>query len=120
GVPENGEPAPGRPASPAKNSDKLMIIARVARLPGVGSPLLGRTPGMAPIPRRDLMKSRARVPAAAILMLVAIIGKSPARLDVALGQRGRAPVATTEAVGSFKPVTDAMLLHPDPADWPNW
>ena len=20
----------------------------------------------------------------------------------------------------FKPVTDAMLLHPDPADWPNW
>src|SRR5438128_1272230 len=75
---------------------------------------------MAPIPRRDLMKSRARVPAAAILMLVAIVGRSPARLDVALGQRGRAPVATTEAVGSFKPVTDAMLLHQDPADWPNW
>jgi len=66
------------------------------------------------------MKSCARVPAAAILMLAVIVGRSPARLDVAAGQRGRAPVATTEAVGSFKPVTDAMLLHPDPADWPNW
>ena len=23
-------------------------------------------------------------------------------------------------VRDFKPVTDAMLVNPDPADWPNW
>ena len=26
----------------------------------------------------------------------------------------------TAQVREFKPVTDAMLLNPDPADWPNW
>jgi len=28
--------------------------------------------------------------------------------------------STSAQVASFKPVTDAMLLKPDPADWPNW
>jgi alcohol dehydrogenase (cytochrome c) len=28
--------------------------------------------------------------------------------------------APNAQVASFKPVTDAMLLNPDPADWPNW
>jgi alcohol dehydrogenase (cytochrome c) len=27
---------------------------------------------------------------------------------------------TTAQIGTFRAVTDAMLLNPDPADWPNW
>src|SRR5438034_3806552 len=51
--------------------------------------------------RSDRMKSRARVFGAAIVMLCA-------------------GFVTTAEVGRFSPVTDAMLLSPDPADWPNW
>jgi hypothetical protein len=38
------EHAPSKPASPAKNSHKSKITARVARLLGARSPLLGRAP----------------------------------------------------------------------------
>ena len=31
-----------------------------------------------------------------------------------------AGLVTTAQVARFSPVTDAMLLNPDPADWPNW
>ena len=31
-----------------------------------------------------------------------------------------AGLVTTAQVGRFSPVTDTMLLNPDPADWPNW
>src|SRR5437870_5733769 len=110
-VSEKREHAPSRPASPANNSAKLTITARVARLPRVRSPLLGRTPGMAPIPRRDLMQSRARAFAAAIVLLFAASGKPHPRLDAAEQQR-RVPDPTAEHVKSFKPVTDDMLLHP--------
>jgi alcohol dehydrogenase (cytochrome c) len=49
--------------------------------------------------RSDLMKSR--VVGAVIVIL---LGSA-----IALAQ-----------IANFRPVTDAMLLHPDPADWPNW
>ena len=65
------------------------------------------------------MQSRARVFAAAIVLLFAASGKPHPRLDAAEQQR-RVPDPTAEHVKSFKPVTDDMLLHPDPADWPNW
>jgi alcohol dehydrogenase (cytochrome c) len=55
------------------------------------------------------MKTRARLFSAATVMLLSVpvsTGPSTAR---GAGQ-----------VKEFKPVTDAMLLHPDPADWPNW
>ena len=29
-------------------------------------------------------------------------------------------VVTNGQVKGFRPVTDAMLQNPDPADWPNW
>src|SRR5438128_1630389 len=45
-VSEKQEHAPSRPASPAKNSHKSNISARVVRLLGAGSPLLGRAPGV--------------------------------------------------------------------------
>ena len=47
------------------------------------------------------MRSRARLFGAATVMLLSVL--------VSTGQ-----------VREFKPVTDAMLLNPDPADWPNW
>ena len=47
------------------------------------------------------MKSRARLSAAAIVMLLAAI-------------------VTRAQEKPFQPVTEAMLLAPDPADWPNW
>jgi alcohol dehydrogenase (cytochrome c) len=47
------------------------------------------------------MNSPARVFAAAIVMLLA-------------------GIVTTGQVREFTPVTEAMLLNPDPADWPNW
>ena len=37
--------------------------------------------------------------------------------DAPLGRHAGRP---TGQVKDFKPVTDAMLLNPDPADWPNW
>jgi alcohol dehydrogenase (cytochrome c) len=47
------------------------------------------------------MTTRARAFGAAIVMLFA-------------------GLVTTAQVGRFSPVTDTMLLNPDPADWPNW
>jgi alcohol dehydrogenase (cytochrome c) len=47
------------------------------------------------------MKNRARIFAAVILILLA-------------------SVVTRSQLKDFKPVTDAMLLNPDPADWLNW
>ena len=47
------------------------------------------------------MKSCVRLFGAATVMLLSVL--------VSTGQ-----------VKEFKPVTDAMLLNPDPADWPNW
>lgn len=47
------------------------------------------------------MRSRARALAASALILLA-------------------GLAVTGQVKDFKPVTDAMLLNPDPADWINW
>ena len=90
------------------------------------------------------MKSRVRVFAAVIVILLAAFGKPSASLDVAAKQRSRAGFVTTGPstllgagpstllgagpsamlgagqVKDFKPVTDAMLLNPDPADWPSW
>ena len=43
-VSEKQEHAPSRPASPAKDSHNSKIVARVARLLGARSPLLGRAP----------------------------------------------------------------------------
>src|SRR4029077_5527127 len=56
------------------------------------------------IARSDLMKSRALLSAAVIVILLAVFGKP----------------STSAQVTGVKPVTDAMLLNPDPADWPNW
>jgi alcohol dehydrogenase (cytochrome c) len=47
------------------------------------------------------MKARTRLFAAAIVILLA-------------------GFVTGAQVKNFTPVTDAMLLNPDPADWPNW
>jgi uncharacterized integral membrane protein (TIGR00698 family) len=47
-VSEKQEHAPGRPASPPKDSHDLKISARVARPPGARSALLGRAPGLVP------------------------------------------------------------------------
>ena len=47
------------------------------------------------------MKSRARLSAAAIVILLAAF-------------------VTQAQEKPFQPVTEAMLLAPDPADWPNW
>jgi alcohol dehydrogenase (cytochrome c) len=47
------------------------------------------------------MKSRVRIAAAAIVILLG-------------------GFVTTGQVKDFTPVTDAALLNPDPADWPNW
>jgi alcohol dehydrogenase (cytochrome c) len=47
------------------------------------------------------MKRRARLFAAATLIVVTAF-------------------FTSAQVKSFKPVTDAVLLNPDPAEWPNW
>jgi PQQ-dependent dehydrogenase (methanol/ethanol family) len=49
------------------------------------------------------MSSRARLYSAAIVILLAVLAETPAL-----------------QVTDFKPVTDAMLLNPDPADWPSW
>jgi alcohol dehydrogenase (cytochrome c) len=55
------------------------------------------------------MKRRARVLAAAIVILVTgFVTRGPSTMLRAGQQR------------EFKPVTDAVLLNPDPADWPNW
>src|SRR4030095_3182049 len=53
--------------------------------------------------RRDLMPSRARLYSAAIVILLAVFAETPA-----------------SQARNYKPVTDAMLLNPDPADWPSW
>src|SRR5262245_57193197 len=53
--------------------------------------------------RSVLMTSRARLYSAAIAILLAVLAETPA-----------------SQVRDFKPVTDAMLLNPDPADWPSW
>ena len=39
------------------------------------------------------------------------------RLPLGAAQLG---AARDEQAREFKPVTEAMLLNPDPADWPNW
>jgi len=52
----------------------------------------------AAIARSDLMKNRL-----GIVILLAAIG-----------------ALSTNAQMTFKPVTDAMLLAPEPGDWPNW
>jgi alcohol dehydrogenase (cytochrome c) len=66
------------------------------------------TPGTA---RRVFMKSRARMFAGAILILLT-------------GFVTTATLAGPKGPGyepqDFKPVTDAALLNPDAADWPNW
>jgi alcohol dehydrogenase (cytochrome c) len=54
--------------------------------------------------------NHTRVVAAAIVLLLVGFAKEGARVDIAAAQRSR----------QFTPVTDAMLLNPDPADWPNW
>src|SRR6185295_12206265 len=51
--------------------------------------------------RRTLMGGRVRIVTAAIVMLLASF-------------------VTTAQVKEFKPVTEAMLANPDPADWPSW
>jgi alcohol dehydrogenase (cytochrome c) len=51
------------------------------------------------------MKRRMRICSVAIVMVVARF--------VITGQ-------VAGQITAFKPVTDAMLLNPDPADWPNW
>jgi len=56
------------------------------------------------------MRSRDRLSAAAIVILLAGFGK-PA---------GRLAASGAAAFFDFKPVSEAMLLHPDDADWPNW
>src|SRR5947207_5259638 len=56
------------------------------------------------------MSSRARLSAAAMVILLAAFGK-PA---------GRLAASGLAAFIDFKPVSEAMLLNPDPADWPNW
>src|SRR5947207_4673399 len=56
------------------------------------------------------MSSRARLSAAAMVILLAAFGK-PA---------GRLAASGLAAFIDFKPVSEAMLLHPDAADWPNW
>ena len=59
------------------------------------------------------MKSRVRMGAAAILIVLAAF-VTTARSAALLGPR---PLSQLR---DFKPVTDAALLNPDPADWPNW
>ena len=56
------------------------------------------------------MRSRDRLSAAAIVILLAGFGK-PA---------GRLAASGAAALIDFKPVSEAVLLHPDDADWPNW
>ncbi|MBI1872600.1 MAG: PQQ-binding-like beta-propeller repeat protein [Acidobacteria bacterium] len=58
------------------------------------------------------MKSRARILAGATIILIAAFG------PVTIGQVG--DINDINAFRDFRPVTDAMLLNPDPADWPNW
>jgi alcohol dehydrogenase (cytochrome c) len=48
------------------------------------------------------MKNRAPLVPGVIAMLLAFMPSTVAQVD------------------SFRPVTDAMLANPDPADWPNW
>jgi alcohol dehydrogenase (cytochrome c) len=63
------------------------------------------------------MKSRARLVCAATVMLLSVlISTGPSTL---LGAGPSAALGAGQAK-EFKPVTDAMLLNPDPADWPNW
>src|SRR5438876_7903198 len=59
------------------------------------------------------MKHSARIVAVVVAVLVGGI-------DVAPKERSRGSLMTLGEVRDFKPVTDAMLLNPDPADWPNW
>ena len=59
------------------------------------------------------MKNSARIVAVALAILAGGI-------DVAPQERSRGNVITPGEVRDFKPITDAMLLNPDPADWPNW
>jgi alcohol dehydrogenase (cytochrome c) len=55
------------------------------------------------------MKSRARLFGAAAVMLLSVLVSSGPSTVLGAGQSK-----------AFTPVTDAMLLNPDPADWPNW
>src|SRR3989442_9370869 len=96
------------------------------------------------VARRCLMKSRVRVFAAVIVILLSAFGKPSASLDVAAKQRSRAGFVTTgpstllgagpsTLLGAgpsarpgagpgedFKPLTPALLLQPDPAARPPW
>jgi len=63
------------------------------------------------------MKTRARAFAAAIVMVLAgFVTRGP---STALGAGPSTGLRAGQAK-EFRPVTDAALLNPDPADWPNW
>jgi PQQ-dependent dehydrogenase (methanol/ethanol family) len=69
------------------------------------------------VARRRVMKSRVRLFGAATVMLVSVLASTgPSTL---LGAGPSTHLGASQ-VKEFKPVTDAMLLNPDPADWPNW
>src|SRR2546426_10500092 len=96
------------------------------------------------VARRCLMKSRVRVFAAVIVILLAAFGKPSASLDVAAKQRSRAGFATTgpstllgagpsTLLGAgpsamlgggqaedLKPLTECLLPQPGPARRPSW
>jgi hypothetical protein len=60
-VSEKQEHAPSRPASPAENNHHSKIAARVARLPGARSALVGRAPGRDVRLRVGMMWDRRRM-----------------------------------------------------------
>src|SRR6266550_7985677 len=63
------------------------------------------------------MKRRVRaVTAAMVILLASFVTTGPSTL---LGA-GHPTALGAGQVKDFKPVTDAMLLNPDPADWLNW
>ncbi len=83
------------------------------------------------------MKSRARLFAAAMMILLTgLVGHRSARLPPPLdasafaeAAAGRGALGAGDQAGvtsragqirGVRPVTDSMLLNPDPADWPNW
>jgi alcohol dehydrogenase (cytochrome c) len=65
----------------------------------------------------NLMKRRVRVFAAAIVMLAAAF---VTRGSSTMLGAGPSTMLRAGQAREFKPVTDAVLLNPDPADWPNW
>jgi alcohol dehydrogenase (cytochrome c) len=66
------------------------------------------------------MRRRVRPLAVASVVLFAVF-VARASSNGAAAQQRRAPGAdATGPRAAFEPVTDAMLLNPDPADWPNW